>query len=883
MRNTIIVSVLLFIAVVVASVFYFGDLNNEQKEYVGPVQHLPEDTYLVASFLNDATTDNIFKDFEIFEAMLGKHAMHQLKQLKQNLLRNKALSPLVGGAEILMSFHPEKEGISTLFSIHSSEKVDQAVLDQTFLTLSKKYKVSTQDTAGIRIYQFANLERDTTFKDDQPLDSLFYVTYQDNIFFSSLNKGLLVKVTDKKIEKLKENQVTFFNEHNNRNAPFTVYIPQQNIPAFISVFKQNKPGDFLRQFVNLKGETVWNINFKQDALMLTGESHLAEGKDKEYIALFANQSKTTQKLYNYFPSTTMLYVEYSFSDSKSWFEDLTLWQSKQDNYKQLQGQSQEINKSKEGLLSDFQSVLAGDFAVAEQSNSDYIGFITIQDSSRLDSIIDDIAENLSDSTYRFRYANIPYRFFGEGLKAFSRPYFVKINDMLVMANQLSTIQEYKRKWKNKDFLIASLGFKNYEQIQGNEANVTFFINTKNANNFINNTLNSDYRKKFREDEEYGYQDFYSWSLQLSGNAGNFLSRFYGIYKSKNRLGVTPSWTYSMGSRLIKGPYVFEQSDTSQFILVQEQDHTVHAIHPSGTKLWSTLFAGRIIGDVKQLPDRSLLLVTDRRRLYRFDSSGKTLQGFSTSVSAEPTSNPEIVDWNGQQVILIPSKNRIMAYDMEGGPMSGWDNSTVEGDILGNIVFVDNQAVVATSYGRVYFFDQQGNKTKEIDIEGDVSFVSPLAVTSKDNEYIYYCTDSDGKVHQIKSDGSNNVVLENQWKKGYSVYFKNINGTTSPEMIIIDGSYLQVFELGDNPRQIFDYTFTKEIDAEPLFFPISSSMFQLGIADEENLVYLFAENGSLADGFPVEGLPLFYYGKINYNSGNYLLTTKRDFKIYAFPH
>jgi len=103
------------------------------------------------------------------------------------------------------------------------------------------------------------------------------------------------------------------------------------------------------------------------------------------------------------------------------------------------------------------------------------------------------------------------------------------------------------------------------------------------------------------------------------------------------------------------------------------------------------------------------------------------------------------------------------------------------------------------------------------------------------------------------------------------------------MIIIDGSYLQVFELGDNPRQIFDYTFTKEIDAEPLFFPISSSMFQLGIADEENLVYLFAENGSLADGFPVEGLPLFYYGKINYNSGNYLLTTKRDFKIYAFPH
>lgn len=882
MRNTIIVSVLLFIAVVVASVFYFGDLNKEQHEYVGPAQHLPEDTYLIASFLNDATTDNIFKDFEIFEAMIGKHGMQKLKQLKQNLLRNKELTPLVGGAEILMSFHPEKEGLSTLFSIHSKEKVDQEILDQTFLTLSKKYKVSTQDTAGIRIYQFANLEADTLRKDKKNIDSLFYVSFHDDIFFSSFNKSLLVKVSDKKAEKLKKDQVSFFNEHNNRNAPFTIYIPQQNLAQFISVFKQNKPGDFLRQFVGLKGETVWNINFKQDALMLTGESQLKE-KDKEYISLFSNQSKTTQRLYNYFPSSTMMYVEYSFSDSKTWFEELNLWQSKQDNYKQLQGQATEINKNKEGLLLDFQSTLAGNFAVAEQTNSDYLGFITIQDSSKFEDILGNIAERVSDSTYRFRFANIPYRYFGEGLKAFSRPYFVRINDMLVMANQQSTIQEYVRKWKNKDLLVASLGFKNYDQIQGNEANVTFFINTKNGGNFINNTLKSEYSKKFRDEEEYGYQDFYSWSLQLSGNGGNFLSRFYGIYKSKSRLGVTPEWTYEMGSRLINGPYLFEQSDTSQFIMVQEQDHTVHAIHPSGAKLWSTLFSGRIVGGVKQLADRSLLLVTDRRRLYRFDTSGKTLKGFSTSVNSEPVAAATVAEWDGQQIILIPAKNRIMAYDMEGGPVSGWDQTEVEGDILGPITFVNNQAVVSTSYGRIYFFDQSGSKTKEIDVDGDVTFESPLGVTLRDNEYIFYATDSDGKLHQIKSDGSNKVVFEGEWKKGYTAYFENINGSTAPELITFDGSYMQVFELGDTPRQLYDYNFTQKIDVAPNFFPVNSSLFQLGIADQENLIYVFAENGSLVDGFPVEGLPLFYYGKINYNSGNYLLTTKRDFKIYAFPH
>jgi hypothetical protein len=40
---------------------------------------------------------------------------------------------------------------------------------------------------------------------------------------------------------------------------------------------------------------------------------------------------------------------------------------------------------------------------------------------------------------------------------------------------------------------------------------------------------------------------------------------------------------------------------------------------------------------------------------------------------------------------------------------------------------------------------------------------------------------------------------------------------------------------------------------------------------------------LMNGFPVEGQPLFYYGKINYNSDTYLLCMRRDKKLYAFKH
>ena len=883
MRNTIIVSVLLFIAVVVASVFYFGDLNKEKKEAVRPIQHLPADTYLITSFVNDASTDKTFMDFEIFEAMLGKQQMDQLNHLKNHVLRSQNLDEYINGNDVFISLHPGKESVSTLFSVPSQTKLKQAEVDQGMLTISSKYKVTTQDTAGIRIYQFLKTEKDTVERDNKLTDSIFYVSYLENIFFASFDKELLFKINDRKTPKLNEEQLTFFNEHNNRNAPFTVYLPQQNMPAFVAAFKENRAGDFLRQFINLKGQTVWNINYKNDALMLTGESELVD-TEKEYIALFANQQKSTQRLYNYFPSNSMIFIEYSFSDASTWFSDLSRWQSTQDNFKQLQGQETQLKKEKEGMLDAFRNNLAGNFAVVEQTNSDYLGFVSLKDSTVLDSTLSDFAESVGDSIYRFRYANMPYRFFGDGLKAFSRPYFILIDDLLVMANHQSTLTQYRRKWNRRDLLVGELGFKNYEQIQGNEANVTFFLNSGNAKNFLQNVLNDKYSRNFRNDEEYGYQEFYSWSLQLSGNGGNFLSRFYAIYKSKNRLGENAEWEYKLGSRLINGPYVFEYADTSQMIIAQEQDHTLHAIHPSGTKQWSTLVAGRLVGGIQQLKDRSLLAVTDRRRLYRMDTEGKNLSGFSTSLPAEPTGKPIVVDWDGQERIIIPASSRLLAYDMDGGSITGWDNVQVEGEILGSPQLLDNQIVVQTSYGRIYFFDATGNEAKQIDLEGDVNFVSPLAVLNRDNRYIFYAVDDAGQVHEIQGDGTTKVVTEGTWRSGFKVYVENIQGNSTPEMLITDGNVLQVYELADPLRAVFDYTFSQNIADEPLFFPAPGGMKQLGIAVQgNNLIYVFNSDGGVLEGFPLEAQPLFYYGKINYNTGNYLISTKRDFKLYAYRH
>src|SRR5690606_15789453 len=288
MRNTIIVTVILFIAVILASIFYFGDLNKEQQISVRPIGFLPEDTYVITSFVNDETTDNIFKDYEIFTAIIGQNTQSDLSKLKQKILRNKILSPYLAGSEVFISFHPEKNGTSTLVSIPTSNPLEKENLNDVLSDLKLKFHLSETDTLGNHIYSFKSLEPDSSKTKNQ--DSIFHVIYHSNIFFSSYSKDIILKIFNKNTKKLHEDQIEFFNKNNKKNSPFTVYLPQQNLPNILSTYKRNRTGDFLSQFINLQGQTVWNINYKQDALMLSGESELTDN-DNQYLTLFANQNK----------------------------------------------------------------------------------------------------------------------------------------------------------------------------------------------------------------------------------------------------------------------------------------------------------------------------------------------------------------------------------------------------------------------------------------------------------------------------------------------------------------------------------------------------------------------------------------------------------------
>lgn len=126
MRNTIILSVVLFVAVVAASLYYFRNLDGEHNRAAKPLRYLPDNTLLIAAIGNNEVSDNIFKDFEVFEALLGHQEFEVMSQFKTKLLRNEVLKKYVDDSEIYISFHPQNKQVETILTIPTSTAITAA-------------------------------------------------------------------------------------------------------------------------------------------------------------------------------------------------------------------------------------------------------------------------------------------------------------------------------------------------------------------------------------------------------------------------------------------------------------------------------------------------------------------------------------------------------------------------------------------------------------------------------------------------------------------------------------------------------------------------------------------------------------------------------------
>lgn len=874
MKTTLIITSILFLAVIVASVFYFRDLNRDQLSREKPFSHIPQDASLLVSFRNDETTESIFSDYQLFRALLGDSLFHKLQHIRQTVLRRDGIAPFTDGQEIIFSIHPGESGTGLLMVLPTGAALPAGTLFEQVAAADTSLEVTWTAEKQAR-FQIRFSES------GQPL----FVGQKKGIILASFTEDLLIRALDETQPKLNDKAIAQFRSEELKNTPLALYVNHNQLFPLADTFMQHEPGEFMQLISGMAGESVLKMNFNGNALMFSGTSRL--DTTANYLSLYRNQEPVAQDLKQLLPTdvaTGMLFGISDFPRLHQGIEDLL---ADRNELPQMQEQHRLIREqSAVSIQHDLLPEWGDEFAVVELANRETLGVIEVKDSLAFSEVIQRISTPYPENTYRLNHSNLLYYSFGDPLKPFTRPYFMLVGNYFIFANHTGTLRRFKADYDQRKMLVTTPDYIAFDRLQANRANVSVFIHQENAANTISRQLKKPFRTVYTDDDNFGYGQFYAWSVQLSGASGSFFSSFYAAYIDAGAPGATPDWSVDLHGRLITPPAVFHYDDTSQFILAQASNHILYALSSNGRQLWNAQLPGPVLGEIHQLSDSSLVLTT-AERLYRFDTHGDPLPGFSLALPHRASYSATVYEKEGDVRLFVPAGDRILAYNATGESLPHWEDKPLTGNILYGMEQATLQdvhyVIAATDAGRIYFFNYNGQLVHLAEDRDEQGFGNPIALqTSPTNaeESRVITTDTSGTIKSFFFGRDQRPKNVGNWSARHYFDAVNITGDSIPELVFADRGELAVYDNATG-KLVYHYDFGQEI-LRPLFFYNTSGKYAIGVATSGNqLLYVFREDGTLTPGFPTEGLPPFYYGKLETGGPTYLLVGKADRKLYAY--
>jgi len=880
MRRLVIIICILFFAVIAASVLYFTRLEDSSSSNTRMLHYVPADAAFLISFQNEKSFYTIFRDFEIFEAIIGSKGQHQLQFLQNELLKGSEFTALSKQQTVYFSFHPRKDSINWLLTFPFNEELsDDQSTRQLQNALKGKGEARKDPSVKETVYEIRLTELKTT---------PFYIAFKPGGAFLSFDRTLVYQAVNEQAAHLSPAFIEEWkaNGSKNNSAILNLHLNHTRLSSLISTLIRSKPGNNLQLLDGLKGMSSLNMNFQSDALMFSGLTNIEENHDT-YLALYANQHAVEEELKAVLPSNTAAYASFAFSDYRSFHQQLCRLLEKRKQLSGMQQQIKLINQSKKvdidsSLLNQWDS----EFASIELNTRESIGIVKVKDSTAFSETIDQLSTGAAEHVRRLDNSNLLYYSFGDPMLLFKRPYFTMVNNYLICANTISTLQQFRNNYYSQRLLVNNPDFLDFNKLRANKANVSFFIHNQNISRYINRILKPVFYQSYRDTTHFRYHDLYAFSFQLAGYDGKFYSNLSAKFNFRKEAERKPEWTYNLSGTISYPPKVLRFNDSLPFILTQDKANRLYAISEEGREWWRTSLSGQILGDIYQLADKSILLNTDEK-LYWFLPDGTPLSGFPVLLPHRATAGLTLFGNDPQELkIFIPAENRILAYDRHGKILDDWKDKSVDGRILYELktALLDgyNYVIAETDRGKFYLYNYNGSLVKILGNTENNTFKNNFGIRiipGDPSRSRILTTDTTGTLLSFYFDNKQSKTSLGSWTPNHYFNMINIQQDSLPELIYTDKNQLYVYGERDSVL-LFHHKFDSEIRS-PVFFPTESGQYVIGIPSAARLLYVFDSEGSVIKGFPMTGLSPFYYGKIRNDGHRYVLLSQDGLTLAAY--
>ena len=657
---------------------------------------------------------------------------------------------------------------------------------------------------------------------------------------------------------------------------------------------------------HLSGWTALDLQLRGNDVNLSGFV-LHSDSSKDFLAIFENGNAPKISVTEIMPASTSNFLVLAFGEFQDFYSRYKSYLGGQNKLPLLEQKLEQISDSCRcnaadaaiGWIGNQAAVFSTEFHSAQGTQQHYMAFMA-RDTDDAMINLRQLVSTPADSA-KWHYQEVPVFQLAHGnlyeellpkpFSGFPELYFCQIRDYIVFGATPESLFRLIRSVNSTNTLADSENFKSFSDQISSRSNLLLYSAPAKSVEFYK-TLSSETGTEWLSRHSDLLQKFQGFIYQLNFYKENmFYNHLYLRHNPEIPQKPDLLWELDLKAPIAGCPYLVKNHYTGNLeILVQDTNHVIHLISPTGRILWSEQLNGPIMGAVQQIDvyknGKLQMLFNTPTSIYLLDRNGHAVENFPVKLAASATAPLAVADYENTKDyrIFIPLADRsIRLFNASGKFVKGWDNPTTKAIVRQPVKHIragsKDYIFAADTQGAIYLLDRRGNMRHQVSEKirypatADLFFEVGKNISSSGIIY----TDSLGNVVKL---GFDNTIKKLGLLPHPAEWFqlKDVNRDGKSEILLKSGDELKIFDSTGSEMNEFEVISNSIVQ----YFSLSERAGWFAIADTiEQKLHLMDLEGTIHPAEPLLSGRFCTIADINQDGSFEVVAAAKSGQIYIY--